>query len=216
MEWVRLNPDRFKGFFTRMMRDTEFRMFYKTMYDSLRLTYRRIFDVIAPTIIKVELALNKSVLNSLGQEYRLLEKSEKETVIRKARFQWLTGLSEDWTFQEQAKWKEGLPELSTWQRRRSGQKRSYSKVKKPGKNQRKRIKLSDQVKLSDPPVLVLVEPVPGPSSVRSRESARKRIKGAGRVLTYDEVIEVKDPVAFPDELYFRFDVPEDVEAIQLV
>ena len=173
--------------------------------------------MIAPSVIKVELALDRSVLNSLGQESRLLGKSEKETPIRKARVQWLTGLSKDWTFQEWAKWREGRPELPTWRQRRAGQKRSYSKVKMPGKNQRKGIKLSGQVKLVDPsvPVPVPVEPVPGPISVRSRESARKWTKGAGRVLTYNEVIEGEDPVAFPDELDFRFEVPEDIEAIEL-
>ena len=79
--------DWFKSFFNRMMRNTEFRMFYKTLYDSLRLTYKKIFDVIVPEIIKVELDLNKSVMNSLNQESRLLEKSEKETGIKRARVQ---------------------------------------------------------------------------------------------------------------------------------
>ena len=102
--------------------------------------------MIAPEIIKVELALNKSVMNSLNQESRLLEKSEKETGIRRARVQWLTGLSKEWTFLERAKGREGFLELPTWRRRRAGRKRSYSKVKKPGKNQRKKIKLSNQGK----------------------------------------------------------------------
>ena len=57
-------------------------------------------------------------------------------------------------------------------------KRSYSKVKKPGKDKRKPIKLSAQVNPVVPPVSALVpvpgEPVPGPSSVVSRESARPR------------------------------------------
>ena len=78
---------------------------------------------------------------------------------KKAQVLWLTELSKDWTFQERAKWREGLPKLPTW-RRRAGQKRSYSKVKKPGKDQRKPIKLSAQVNPVVPPVSALV-PVPG-------------------------------------------------------
>ena len=35
LEWARLNPERFKGFFVRMIRDVEFRLFYKTLYDCL-------------------------------------------------------------------------------------------------------------------------------------------------------------------------------------
>ena len=62
-----------------------------------------------------------------------------------------------------------------------------------------------------------MEPVAGPSSVRGRESARRRTKGAGQVLTYDELIEGERDVsvAFRDDLEFRFEIPEEIEGIKL-
>ena len=38
---VRKNHRSFKLFFARMIQDVEFRMFYNSMYDSMRLTYSR-------------------------------------------------------------------------------------------------------------------------------------------------------------------------------
>ena len=73
LEWSRINPGSFKAFFARMIQDGEFRMFYNSMDKFLRLTYRRIFDLPAPRVLKVEQGLNRSVLNTLAQETRLLD-----------------------------------------------------------------------------------------------------------------------------------------------
>ena len=50
----------------------------------------------------------------------------------------------------------------------------------------------------------------------SRESARSRTKTAGQILSYDEIIEGEDSLALPDELDFRFEIPEEVDSIELV
>ena len=68
----------------RMSRDVEFRLYYKMIYDCMRLSFWRIFDVTAPRVARVELGLNQAVLNTLAQEIRLLEKSEQETALRRA------------------------------------------------------------------------------------------------------------------------------------
>ena len=44
---------------------------------------------------KAEQGLNRSILNTLAQETRLLE---KETETRRGRAQWLTNMSKDWMF----------------------------------------------------------------------------------------------------------------------
>ena len=72
-------------------------------------------------------------------------------------------------------------------------------MKKPGKDQRKSIKLSAQVNPVVPPVSALVplhrEPVPGPNFMVSRETARSRAKTTGQIL---------------------FEIPKEVESIELV
>ena len=80
-----------------------------------------------------------------------MEKLELETVMRRAHVKALTDLSKDWTFQEHSKWREGLSDLPAW-RRRAGEKRTYSKVRKPGKEQRKRRKLNLPAKPGSEPV----------------------------------------------------------------
>ena len=44
----------YKAFFERMSRDMEFRLYYKMVYDCMRLSFQRIFDVPAPKVPKVE------------------------------------------------------------------------------------------------------------------------------------------------------------------
>jgi len=101
--------------------------------------------------------------------------------------------------------------------KRTGRKRTYSKVRKPTKFQRKRIKLAGKEgftvsPLAEKPTLPLVcvssheVPAPGPTSVVNREVKRD---GAGHALTYDKLI--KDPGAVP----FRFEIPAEVEDLKL-
>ena len=75
LEWARMYPEKFKAFFSRMSRDVEFRLYYKMIYDCMRLSFRRIFDVTAPRVARVEIGMNQAVFNTLAQETRLLEKS---------------------------------------------------------------------------------------------------------------------------------------------
>ena len=161
-------------------------------------------------------------------------------------------------FKERTKWKEGILNLLAW-RKRAGQKRSYSKVQKPGRDKRKRIRLSKQEKESavagckdsvpDPYIQNLSqlcpgseiqvqdgdlgagagagesESVAGPSSGRLRLAPGRRAKVGSRgsrsgmcwVRTYDKLIEgvVDDSEAFPDNLEFCFEIPKEIEDIEL-
>lgn len=62
----------------------------------------------------MEVELNQSVLNTLSNERRIRKKLESEMEIRRSRVLWLEGLASDWSFKERTKWKEGIPELSSW------------------------------------------------------------------------------------------------------
>jgi len=45
---------------------------------------------------------------------------------------------------------------------------------------------------------------------------RSRAKTLGWILSYDELLEGEDAVDCSDELNFRFEVPDEVESIELV
>jgi len=264
MEWARLHPEKFRLFFVRMVRDTGFRLFYKNMYDGLRICYLRVFDDPAPKVPRVEQELNQAVRNTLAKEKEVLKKLEMEAETRRARVAWLEDLASDWSMRERTRWKEGIPDLPSW-KKRSGQKRSYSKVRsKPGKDKRKRIRLDKRImgdgvagssvkdhaldsSVQVSPQLSLVvdrieskdrnqdsgssvkgdeeRVVAAPETQRSGGIIRRRdpvtVRSARldayRFRTYDEQIEGigDDEVAFPDNLNFQFEIPQEVEDIEV-
>ena len=50
---------------------------------------------------------------------------------------------------------------------------------------------------------------------RTQRGARAAISDAVRFKTYDEMIEEKDDIAFPDDLEFNFEIPKEVEEIEV-
>ena len=265
LEWARLNPEKLRFFFVRLIRDVGFRMFYRNLFDAMRLCYLRIFDELAPKVSRVDMMLNQSVKRTLDEETAALVRSETETKTRRERVAWLTGLSTDWSLRERTRWREGIPNLPEW-KRRNGRKRKWSKAKsKPGKNVRKRIKLAQgsrteekgepvtraldapgesspnlrsapirpstggldiEIQDQDGGKEVLVDPVSvevatGDRRVRmtpvrrTQRGARAAISDAVRFKTYDEMIEEKDDIAFPDDLEFNFEIPKEVEEIEV-
>lgn len=56
LEWSRLNPEKMRFFFVRMIRDNGFRLFYKNLCDTMRLCYLQIFDELAPRLVELSLS----------------------------------------------------------------------------------------------------------------------------------------------------------------
>ena len=265
LEWARLNPEKLRFFFVRLIRDVGFRMFYKNLFDGMRLCYLRIFDKLAPKVSRVDVMLNQSVKRTLDEETAAMIRSETETKTRRERVAWLQGLSTDWSLRERTRWREGIPNLPEW-KRKTGRKRTWSKAKsKPGENVRKRIKLARDSRTEEkgePVARVLNAPGENPTvqnsaqirpsitgldneirgqdggmeakqdhvSVedvagdrrarltpvrRAQRGARAAISDAVWFRTYDEMIEEKDEIAFPNDLEFRFEIPKEVEEIEV-
>ena len=130
LEWARLNPGLLRTFFVRMVRDTGFQVHYANLYDGMRLMHKRILDVEAPRVRRVEESLTKSVLKSLSVEKAGLERSEAETRIRRLRVEKLDQLSQDWTYEERTRWSEEVPLIPSSKQRESRKRpRSRSKVR---------------------------------------------------------------------------------------
>ena len=130
LEWGRMNPFRLKFFFTRMIRNSGFRIFYKGIYDALRLMSLWIFDEPAPVVIRLEGELNEGVEKIYVEEKNALDKCEIETAIRRDRVSWMEEVRTDWNLKERTRWREGLPQLPVWKRRtKPGTKRSRSRSK---------------------------------------------------------------------------------------
>ena len=125
LEWARLNPDRLRGFFARMIRDPWFQTHYANMYDAMRLCYRRMCDENAPRVKKVEVQLCNAVRKSLEVEMTALERARTVVGVREQRVEYLTNLSKDWSFKERTRWTVEVPVLPGW-KPRGGRKRARS------------------------------------------------------------------------------------------
>ena len=89
LEWGRMNPFRLKFFFTRMIRNSGFRIFYKGIYDALRLMFLWIFGEPAPVVARLDEELNDGVEKTYVEEKNALDRCEIETAIRRDRVSWM-------------------------------------------------------------------------------------------------------------------------------
>ena len=158
LEWARLNPDKIRAFFARMIRDKGFRIFYRCIYDAMRLMHMRIFDTRAPRVGKVEDALCGSLDNVVIEERAALDRVAQEFKIRTARVSWVEGVRSDWEFKERPKWRAGMPALPAW-KKKEGRKRGRSCSDVVNPKPKKRKKRNGGVKLGS--VLVPVQPTNG-------------------------------------------------------
>jgi len=273
VEWARMNPDRLRGFFARMIRDPWFQTHYANMYDAMRLCYRRMCDEDAPRAKKVEVQLNNTVRKSLEVETTGLERARAVVGVREQRVKYLTDLSKDCTFKERTRWTVEVPVLPGW-KPRGGRKRarsvSRSKVgdqKVKSKNLRKLARvgpvsvaasiqsasqpdpgvpgarsgfvdqddgLHEDAEMEDVVILNeddLEEPVgsalssglpvesmeldvQGPVPKKKRLSSAPKVSRNVRVRTYDELIEGSGELAY-DDLDFEFEIPKEVEEIEV-
>ena len=58
LEWGRMNPQGLVSFYERMRREIGFQRFYSSLYDAMRLLYRRMFDMKVTEIEVVNSVLN--------------------------------------------------------------------------------------------------------------------------------------------------------------
>ena len=142
LEWGRMNPLELRKFFERMRREVGFQWFYSSLYDGMRLIYRRNFDEKVTDIKYVENVLNQAVKLSFSEETSRLKMVELEAMVRRKSVTWLTGLFSDWEFEERMKWREDVLRLPGL-KRRSGVKRAGSSPGgKPGRSKRRRMRPS--------------------------------------------------------------------------
>ena len=157
LEWGRMNPFLLKSFFNRMIKNSGFRIFYKSLYDALRLMFLRVFCVLAPQVTRLEKELNDGVEKVYQEEKAALERVEIEVAIRRERVSYMEEVRVDWRMKERTRWREGIPQLPVWKRKKgtTGKKRARSQSRSRSVKPGKRIKLDKARKSS---VLVPVQP----------------------------------------------------------
>ena len=72
-------------FYIRLLWDTGFHLFYKNLYDSMRLSYLRMFDHPPPKVARIEYELIEAVRRTLVEEKSGLQRSEAYCMIQRRR-----------------------------------------------------------------------------------------------------------------------------------
>ena len=161
LEWGRMNPFKMKSFFARMIRNAGFRIFYKSLYDALRLMFLRIFCESAPLVNRLEKELNNGVEKVYQEEKKALEKVEIEVAVRRERVSYMEEVKLNWKLKERSRWRERIPELPVWKRRggATGKKRPRSQSRSRARDVKpKKMRLMGKARKSS--VLVPVQPAP--------------------------------------------------------
>jgi hypothetical protein len=118
LKWGRMNPFLLKSFFNRMIKNSGFRIFYKSLYDALRLMFLRVFCESAPQVTRLEKELNDGVEKVYQEEKAALERVEIEVAIQRERVSYMEEVRVDWRMKERTRWREGIPQLPVWKRRK--------------------------------------------------------------------------------------------------
>jgi hypothetical protein len=123
LEWARMYPNRIVEFLMRMEKDEMYKMFFKPLYDSLRLIFHRLMN--RPTIELSEMNedIGRNILNQLEKQRRNLERSDAENKAYRERVEYLTRLASSDDTVERARWRDRMPQLPPWKLKKRGEKR---------------------------------------------------------------------------------------------
>ena len=156
-----MNPFKLESFFNRVIRNSGFRIFYKSLYDALRLMFLRILCDPAPQVNRLEKELNDGGEKVYQEEKKALEKVENEVAISRERVAYMEKVGVDWRLKERSRWREGIPQLPVWKRQggTTGKKRARSQsISRSRSVKPKKIKLTSKARKSS--VMVPVHPAP--------------------------------------------------------
>ena len=97
-------------FLHRMKIDQRFRTYYYGLYDSLRLLFRRSYDVTPVTVVQAEKHWSQKLNHVLDEERGALEQCKVEVSARRSKVTWLEQVKAD-DLQDRNRWRSGLVPL---------------------------------------------------------------------------------------------------------
>ena len=156
LEWARMYPNRIVEFLMRMEKDEMYKMFFKPLYDSLRLIFLRLMN--RPTIELSEMNedIGRNILNQLEKQRRNLERSDAENKAYRERVEYLTKLASSEDTVERARWRDRMPQLPPWKLKKGG--RGEKRKKKESCSSPEAKKQKEEVSLDNPEDQTMTEP----------------------------------------------------------
>ena len=110
-----MNSEKIAEFLDRMKVDMYFQSYYLSLYDTLRLLNKRIFDFPLLVVIEAEKKWSLKLDHVLDKEHRTLERCEDKIVVRRDRVAYLEVKADD--LEDRNLWRFGMPALPTWKQK---------------------------------------------------------------------------------------------------
>jgi len=141
MEWCRMYPNRIVNFLQRMDIDKDYKLYFRPVYDSIRLIFWRVVN--RPTI-KIPLLdedQDEKLKRQLMRAEAMMEKTKIEHEAYVKRAEYLSKIISSKDKVERSRWRENLPQLPEWKLRRK-RKRDLRRQEEEEESSKKRRRLS--------------------------------------------------------------------------
>ena len=141
LEWCRMYPNRIVNFLQRMDADRDYKLYYRPVYDSIRLIFWRVVNRPTIKIALMEEDQDEKLKRQLMRAEAMVEKTkiEHEAYVKRAEYLAKVISSKDKV--ERSRWRENLPQLPEWKLRRK-RKRELRRQEEEEESLRKRRKVS--------------------------------------------------------------------------
>ena len=127
LEWARLNTGQIPGFILQMQGNDEFRGWFKSYYDSLRLMFKRLVQADLPFIPELESELRRNFLDQVQTEKNKFEESLIVVEERRERVEWLNDGLAHLDMLDRCRLLHRMPQFSVKRGAKRGRSRSRSK-----------------------------------------------------------------------------------------
>ena len=141
MEWCRMYPNRIVNFLQRMDADKDYKLYYRPVYDSIRLIFWRVVNRPTIKIAFMEEDQDEKLKRQLMRAEAMVEKTRIEHEAYVQRAEYLSKVISSKDKVERARWRENLPQLPEWKLRRK-RKRELRRQEEEEESLRKRRKVS--------------------------------------------------------------------------
>ena len=137
VEWCRMNPNQIVNFLRRMDSDKDYKMYFRPIYDNIRLIFWRVVNRPTIKIPLVDEAEDEKLKRQLMRAQAMMEKSRIELEAYSERAKYLEEMVNSTDLVERSRWREKLPQLPEWKLRRK-RKRELRRQAEQEESSRKR------------------------------------------------------------------------------
>ena len=140
-EWCRMNPNKIVNFLQRMAKDQEYQMYYRPLYDGIRLIFWRMVNQETIKIPFLDENQDGIIKRQKLRAEAMIEKTRTELDAYIKRAEYLSRMEKCEDKVERSRWREKLPQLPEWKLRRKRKRdlRRLAEVEEESSRKRRRL-----------------------------------------------------------------------------